>query len=74
MTYEPAFPFVCNDVSKNQVVEAGMSLWDYFAAAALSGADPNDPQTKPEWCAGNAAKYADAMMLERAKRQSSAKA
>lgn len=35
----PAFPFVadCNESKPNQLLSTGMSLRDYFAAAALTG-------------------------------------
>ena len=33
----PAFPVVCQDMSKYQVCESGMSLRDWFAGLALQG-------------------------------------
>lgn len=35
--FEPAFPFVCNDLSKNQCAYSGMSLRQYFAGLAMQG-------------------------------------
>jgi len=34
---DPAFPFVCNDLSKNQCTFSGVTLRDYFAAKAMQG-------------------------------------
>ena len=48
----------------------GMTLWDYYAAAALSGiiANPEGPAGVAEMCAADAAKQADAMLAERERR------
>lgn len=62
---EPAFPVSTIDGHTNE----GMSLRDYFAAAALQGllACRNDLM-EPEWYATVAGKLADAMIAERSKR------
>jgi hypothetical protein len=38
---EPAFPFVCSDISKHQVHDPGMTKREYLASKA--------PQPPPEW-------------------------
>ena len=70
----PAYPWTYMDrdsmgqeVTREQGV--GMSLRDYFAAAALQGilAQPleSDAAFSPELCAGSAYEYADAMLAAR---------
>ena len=34
---QPAFPFICDDVSKTQVVETGLTKREHFAALAMQG-------------------------------------
>ena len=68
----PAFPTMTISES---VGRAGMTLWDYYAGQALIGIagrewgySGSDAATGYAASAGNAAKYADAMMTERTKR------
>ena len=66
----PAFPDPARGHSQghpNDALGCGMTLWDYYAAAALPAfiAHPGCP---PEEWAESAAAQADAMLAERAKR------
>ena len=71
-----AFPVVCDDVSRNQVFETGMTLRDYFAAKAMQGCLASCPAgiawhnkdglPLKEW-ASTSYKMADAMIAERSK-------
>ena len=67
----PAFPRTCTSHNGDlHWSDGGMTLWDYFAAAALTGvltADPDDLLTV-EQTAVLSAKIADAMLAERKKR------
>ncbi len=73
-----AFPFVCQDVSKFQVCEPGMTLRDYFAATALqaltgTGEGPwfgtnGKPENPWPWYSTEAYRAADAMLTARANR------
>ena len=74
MTNEPenplAFPHIVEHVGMDtfrQVTSGGMTLRDYFAAAALqgqmAGADWGD--CSPHTASARAYKYADAMLAER---------
>lgn len=66
-----AFPTVCHDISKTQIFEEGMSMWEYFAAAALAGAVGNAHRVggSPQQYAEFAAEVADAMMRELERRR-----
>jgi hypothetical protein len=46
-------------------VEHGMTLRDYFAAAALQGLIVSNPDWEEDWVAHNAYLYADWMLKER---------
>lgn len=60
----------CQDISKTQVFEEGMSMWEYFAAAALAGAVGNAHRVgSPQQYAEFAAEVADAMMRELERRR-----
>jgi hypothetical protein len=50
MKHEPAFPFVAKDKT-GMIINAGMSLRDYFAAKAMQGFLTNDNLLKAscEW-------------------------
>jgi hypothetical protein len=74
----PAFPRPASEYTPNDaafdirvaaVPYTGMTLRDYFAAAALQGilAQPleSDCAFSPELCAGSAYEYADAMLAAR---------
>ena len=65
----PAFP-VPNSANVNG--QEGMTLWDYYAAAALTGVESANCAggeiLSPEKSANIAAQLADAMLAERAKR------
>lgn len=73
----PAFPQlnveVVSDHMAVQNVSGGMSLWDFYAAAAMTGMlvsssfDDSYPDSKT--AALEAADYADAMIAEREKRR-----
>lgn len=58
-----AFPVVCQDLSKFQVFEGGMSLRDWFAGCAMQTlkVDPYSPSA----LAGAAYAVADAMLAAR---------
>ena len=58
----PAFPVGSGDMRD----PTGMTLWDYYAAAALAGVSVNVEHA--ELAADWAARCADAMIEERAKR------
>jgi len=59
----PAFPISLPGWGDNGA--GGAKLWDYYAAAALSGlAHPMSPEDASKW----AANYADVMLAERKKR------
>ena len=65
----PAFPHLRRRINENTyepIAEGGMTLWDYYAAAAISGA------TTAGLSSGNVAEYvvkvADAMLAERERR------
>ncbi len=62
----PAFPLISED--HRAIRHIGLSLRDYFAAAALQGmlSDPNNCTALPE-TAMYAYRSADAMLIERAK-------
>ena len=67
----PAFPSEQTETHNgewNQTYSSGMALWDYYAAAALTGAmsycSTDDVQSLAEYVAD----AADAMLAERAKR------
>ena len=67
----PAFPSrSANIVPINEIVHSGMSLRDYFAAAALQGICAHRAVTD-EWAEENLARaayhWADAMLAEREK-------
>jgi hypothetical protein len=66
-----AFPYVCQDISKYQAHEGGMSLRDYFAAAALTGMYSNasliDSFSHHSVVVKEAFSAADAMLKERSK-------
>jgi hypothetical protein len=66
-THEPAFP---RDHRYNG--HNGMSIRDYFAAAALQGmlACPIQPQSGPDMYARDAYALADAMLNERKRKNS----
>lgn len=81
----PAFPLICQDVSKYQVVEGGMSMRDWFAGMALSVMLHQDAERgmrtllardgmwqdvqSPKILARIAYEAADAMLAEREKRK-----
>jgi len=66
----PAFPFVCQDISKYQCADPGITIRDYFASKALNGL-----LSEPSYCGENwisdvvtdAYKVADAMLAQREK-------
>ena len=64
----PAFPVGSGDMRD----PTGMTLWDYYAAAALTGVESANGAgceiLSPEKSAHIAAQLADAMLAERAKR------
>ena len=63
----PAFPHQGRDYAGQTI--PGMSLRDYFAAAALQGfiACPDTPDIPPSKCASHCYQIADAMLAERDK-------
>ena len=65
----PAFPLAV-DCSPGTRVEhqMGMSLWDYFAAAALQRVQGEQMDYDPEAAARMAYEHADAMLKERRER------
>jgi hypothetical protein len=73
MTERSAFPynvFVSDEDGTHQIVETGLSIRDYFAAAALQGMLADlDMNGEPDPVAVIAYNYADAMMAEREKRK-----
>ena len=69
MTNQPAFPFVAKDKT-GTMINMGMSLRDYFAAAALPMAiqEMNEAESYDlNDCAVMAYHYADAMLRARSK-------
>ena len=77
-----AFPYTCNsDYAEKQDIPLGMTLRDYFAAAALTGLaanpaiaekligryDETGQSVAARWHAEVSLEFADAMMAERAK-------
>lgn len=60
----PAFPMPSGP---ENVYEHGMTLRDYFAAAALTGMLASDPEgtLRPDSAARSALRYADAMLAAR---------
>ena len=66
---ERAFPAIGR---VGEPISSGMSMWDYFAAhAPLNDVPGYTQQYGTEWLkalAAHSAEYADAMMVERAKR------
>lgn len=67
---EPAFARPASTNPNNGEVyfeNRGISAWDYFAAAALQGLIAADAEYNYLDAATDAARHADAMMLERAK-------
>lgn len=71
-----AFPLVCQDVSKYQVVEGGMTLHQWFAGQVLAGMDhaavakacTNDFSEIPVFTVQVCIGIADAMIAEYEKR------
>jgi hypothetical protein len=66
----PAFPVVCNDLSKYQLVEPGMSLRDWFAGMAMQAflsEYGSDEKEEDQQIAEVVYKLADAMIAERNK-------
>jgi len=72
---EPAYPVVESDPNMGTRVTPGMSIWDYFAAAAMvtmSNASFDADATEEDMArllAERAGLLADAMCAERAKRR-----
>ena len=69
---QPAFPThgqTEGDDPRNQILTGGMTLRDYFAAAALQGLlAGRSAIMEPKWYSREAAELADAMIAEREKR------
>lgn len=64
----PAFPFTFDDAADRcTVVTPGMTLRDYFAAAALQGLITSMQDGTPVFTARLAYDYADAMITQREK-------
>ena len=63
----PAFPCVERATSDGEFVGSGMTLRDYFAAAALTGLLASDPKStlRPDSAARSALCYADALIAAR---------
>jgi len=56
--------------SNNRPPHDGMTLWDYYAAAALAGlaANPNTVGSRPDDFAEDSTRLADVMLAERTRR------
>lgn len=72
----PAFPDPARGHAQghpNDALGSGMTLWDYYAAAALTGCCVNDTERNfsSDDIAEEAARIADAMLAEHAKRTGS---
>ena len=63
LSEQPAFPFICNDVSKNQVVEGGMTYRQWLAGMAMQGI-LRDNDASPTMTATLSVKFADALIQE----------
>lgn len=63
----PAFPCVERMTRDGEFVGSGMTLRDYFAAAALTGLLASDPEStlRPDSAARSALRYADALLAAR---------
>lgn len=67
----PAFPvpmYTNKDGNPRPIIEAGMTLRDYFAGQALAGMLANSrdwDEAGTHECAASAYRYADAMLAER---------
>lgn len=65
----PAFPTVDANYREGDYGTMGMSLRDYFAAAALQGIIAAYPQANVPDAAATAFQYADALLAAREKKQ-----
>ena len=64
MKHEPAFPFVAKDKT-GMIINAGMSLRDYFAAKAMQGFISRGGNYNSEFDAARAYAFADEMLKVR---------